>query len=187
MNNVIDDLGMLKKDEGCCIEQVANFCKKRKVTYYALAFEHKLLKTKKYDVSKNQNGLPRLMFICANNHLYPITDEEHRHTIFKTSSEIGGGIRTHKTQQRFEHIMSNWTKSQIYVLVNGMSFHGLLEHVKTQKEEALRTHFKHTLYYKEDGDYIGACLIDSDGVSIKMGVYRIIVTQRGLCNDIILQ
>ena len=28
IKNVIDDLGMLKEDEGCCIAQVADFCKK---------------------------------------------------------------------------------------------------------------------------------------------------------------
>ena len=83
MNNVIDDLGMLKEDEGCCIQRFATFCRKENVTYYALDLKHKLFKTNKNDVSKNQNGLPRLVFICANNHLYPITDEEHRQTIFK--------------------------------------------------------------------------------------------------------
>ena len=81
--------------------------------------------------------------------------------------------------------MNNGTESQIYVLGNDMSCYGLLEHVKTHKEEALRAHFKHTLDYEEDEDYIGARLIDSDGVSDKIGVYRIIVTQRGLCNDIV--
>ena len=30
MNNAIDDLGVLKEDEGCCIAQVADFCKQRK-------------------------------------------------------------------------------------------------------------------------------------------------------------
>ena len=30
MKNVIDDLGTLKEDEGCCIAQVADFCKKTK-------------------------------------------------------------------------------------------------------------------------------------------------------------
>ena len=30
LKNVIDDLGMLKEDEGCCIAQVADFCKKKK-------------------------------------------------------------------------------------------------------------------------------------------------------------
>ena len=157
---------------------------KRKVIYYALDFKHKHVETNKEDVSKKQNGLPRLVFICANNHLYPIADEKHRETIFKTSSKVGGGIRTYKTQQRFEHKMNNGTKSQIYVLCNDMSFYSLLEHVKTHKEEALRAYFKHTLDYEEDEDYICACLVDSDGVSNKVGVYRIIVTQRGLCNDI---
>ena len=80
--------------------------------------------------------------------------------------------------------MNNGTKSQIYVLCNDVSFGGLLEHVKAQQEEASRAHFKYTLDYEEDEDYIGACLIDSDGVSDKIGVCRIIVTQRGLCNDI---
>ena len=30
MNNAIDDLGMPKENEGCCIEQIANFCRKKK-------------------------------------------------------------------------------------------------------------------------------------------------------------
>ena len=30
MKNVIDDLGMLEEDEGCCIEQVANCCNKER-------------------------------------------------------------------------------------------------------------------------------------------------------------
>ena len=79
--------------------------------------------------------------------------------------------------------MNNGTKAQIYVLGNDMSFYGLLEHVKTQ-EEALRAHFEDTLDYEECEDYIDACLIDSDGVSDKIGAYRIIVTQRGVCNNI---
>ncbi len=33
MKNVIDDLGMLKEDEGCCIAQVADFWKKEKYHY----------------------------------------------------------------------------------------------------------------------------------------------------------
>ena len=73
MKNVIDDLGMAREDEGCCIAQIANLCNKRKVIYYALDFKHKLFET-----NKDTNDLPRLIFICANNHLYPITDEETR-------------------------------------------------------------------------------------------------------------
>ena len=59
-----------------------------------------------------------------------------------------------------------------------MCHYGLLEHVKTQKGEALRAHFKDTLDYEYCDNYIGACLIDSDGISDKIGVYRIIVAQR---------
>ena len=32
LKHVIDDLGMLEKDEGCCIAQVADFCNKHKIT-----------------------------------------------------------------------------------------------------------------------------------------------------------
>ena len=31
MKNVIDDLGMVREDEGCCIAQIANLCKKEKL------------------------------------------------------------------------------------------------------------------------------------------------------------
>ena len=74
MKAVINDLGMVREDEGCCIAQIANLCNKRKVTYYALDFKHKLFETNKEPTPSND--LPRLFFICANNHLYPITDEE---------------------------------------------------------------------------------------------------------------
>ena len=33
MKNVIDDLGMVREDEGCCIAQIANLCNKIKVIY----------------------------------------------------------------------------------------------------------------------------------------------------------
>ena len=46
MKNVIDDLGVVREDEGCCITQIANLCNKRKVIYYALDFKHKLFETK---------------------------------------------------------------------------------------------------------------------------------------------
>ena len=47
--------------------------------------------------------LPRLVFMINDNHLYPITDETTRETIFKTSSIIGGGIKKHKVQQKIEN------------------------------------------------------------------------------------
>ena len=90
MKNVIGDVGMVREGEGCCIPQIANLCNKRKVIYYALDFKHKLFETNKDTTPRND--LPRLIFICANNHLYPMTDEGKRETIFKTCSKVGGSI-----------------------------------------------------------------------------------------------
>ena len=67
MNNVIDDLGMQAEDEGCRIPQIADLCQKRTVIHYAMGFKHKLFETNK-DITP-ANNLPRLVFICANNHL----------------------------------------------------------------------------------------------------------------------
>ena len=43
---------------------------------------------------KNNRHFKPLVFLCANNHLYPIENDEHRQTIFKKyASSIGGGIK----------------------------------------------------------------------------------------------
>ena len=81
MKNVLDDLGVFKEDEGCCIAQVDDFCKKRKVNFYALYYKHKLFETSKDEMPNN--NLPRLVFKCANHHMYPVIDEERRETILK--------------------------------------------------------------------------------------------------------
>ena len=83
VTNVIDDLGMQAEDEGCCISQIADSC--QKITHYATDFKHKLFETNK-DTTPASN-LPRLIFICANNHLYPITDAEQRETLFNSCSK----------------------------------------------------------------------------------------------------
>ena len=109
MKHVIDDLGMEREYEGCCIARIANLCNKRKVIYYAMDFKHILFETNKDTTPRND--LPRLIFICANNHLYPIADEEERDTIFKTYSKTGGSInKNYKTQQQFEHKVRNGTE-----------------------------------------------------------------------------
>ena len=104
---------MVREDEGCCIAQIAKLCNERTAMYYALDFKHKLFETNKDNTPRND--LPRLIFICANNHLYTITDEGKRETISKTCSKVGGSIKTYRTQQEFEHKLSNGTEEQIYV------------------------------------------------------------------------
>ena len=52
---------------------------------------------------KNHNSnLPRLVFMCANNHLYPIEDHDERETIFKTYANVGGRIKSKKNQLKDE-------------------------------------------------------------------------------------
>ena len=83
-------------DEGCSINQIADFCNKRKVIHYALDYRYKLFETNKDKGFTKINSLPELVFMSANNHLYPITDKEERETIFKRSSICGGGIKKFK-------------------------------------------------------------------------------------------
>lgn len=110
MNNVVDDLGMLKEDEGCCIAQVADFCKKEQYID-ALYYKQKLLETNKDEIPNN--NLPRLVFMCAKHHMYPVIDEERRETMFKTSSTIGSKLNKYRAQQEFEHKMNDGTENQI--------------------------------------------------------------------------
>lgn len=128
IQDVLDNLGMTNSGEGCCIEQIAKLCSKRTITCFALNYRYKWFETNK-DM-KYYNNLPKLVFVCANNHLCPITDKEKRETIFKTCSTIGGGIKKYKTQQAFEHKINSGTKSHIFVHTEDMSFYGSLEHVK---------------------------------------------------------
>ena len=64
------------------------------------------------------DNLPRLVFMCANNHMYPVIDEEHRETIFKTSSTIGDKINKYRAQQKIEHKIKYGTEHHIYIHLN---------------------------------------------------------------------
>ena len=78
--------------EGCSIEQIANFCNRYKITYYVMNFRYKLFETNSNP--KNNRHHKTLVFLCANNHLYPVEKEEDRQTIFKKfASSIRGGIK----------------------------------------------------------------------------------------------
>ena len=96
------------------------------------------------------------MFVCANNHLYPIDDPEKRETIFKTCYVIGGELNKYKTQQRFENMKVEYNETlQNYVLLPDMSFYALFAKVEND------------WYHDED-----------------CSNFRIIVTTPGLCNTI---
>ena len=72
--------------------------------------------------------------MCAENHLYPIEDEDARVSIFKTCSNIGGQINKYKTPQHFENDtlkLNSTTKTFIHV--EDMNCYALYEHVRSQK------------------------------------------------------
>ena len=132
MDKILKELNMNTIDEGCSITQIANFCNIHKITYYVLNYKYKLFETNN-NVGYHSN-LPRLVFMCANNHLYPI-DDEKRETIFKTCSVVGGGIKKYKTQQAFEHKIIKTSEQHIYIHHESMSFYGLLERARQARME----------------------------------------------------
>jgi hypothetical protein len=81
--------------------------------------------------------------MCAENHLYPIEDEDARASIFKTCSNIGGGLKEYKTQQHFENKtlkLNSTTKTFIHV--EYINFYALYEHVMSQKESYTNCTFR---------------------------------------------
>ena len=92
MAKLLEILGMQNLYEGCSIEQIANFCSRYKITYYVMNSMYKLFETSSNP--KNNSHHKSLVFLCANNHLYPIEKQEDRQTMFKKfASPIGGGIK----------------------------------------------------------------------------------------------
>ena len=129
MDKILQELNMNTIDEGCSIAQIAIFCDIHKITYYALDFKYKLFETNNH--KGYRSDLPRLIFICANNHLYPIDDPKKRETIFKTCSVIGGKLNKYKSQQKFENVKLRYNERlKNYVLLPDMSFYSLLAKVK---------------------------------------------------------
>ena len=110
MPKLLELLGMTDLYEGCTIEQIANFCNRYKVTYYVMKFRYKLFETNSNP--KNNRHHKPLVFLCANNHLYPVEKEEDRQTIFKKyASSIGGGI---KNMNIIKKKLKNMKKRQVY-------------------------------------------------------------------------
>jgi len=92
MVKLLIELNMTNIADGCCINQIAAFCDIHRITYYALDYKYKTYATNAGKFLHNK--LPKLVFMCANNHLYPITDETDKATIFKTYNiSINGGMK----------------------------------------------------------------------------------------------
>ena len=132
IEKIVEELGMKSIDDGCSTEQIRGFCNNHKITYYALDYKYKLFDTNN-DMNYNSN-LPRLVYMCATNHLFPIRDEAAREFIFKSCSNLGGGMKKYKTQQKNENInlqISKYTRT--YVYTDGMNFYALFQKVQQLK------------------------------------------------------
>ena len=101
-----------------------------------------------------------MVFVSANNHLYPINDHEKRETIFKTCSVIGGKLTKYKVQQQFENNKLHYNEIlKNYVLLPDLSFYGLFARVQNDKyNDANPCHYRivvttpgqcNTIFYDE--------------------------------------
>jgi len=159
LEKIVEQLGMASITDGCTTEQIIKFCEIHKITYYALDYRYKLFTTNNH--INYHNSLPRLVFMCAGNHLYPIENRDAREKIFRSYSNIGGGIKKYKTQQHFENNKLHFSEThKTMVLEEGMNFYALLEHVKAMGEtkEYCNVNFKivltlngvcHDIFYTE--------------------------------------
>ena len=135
MDKLLIELNMTNIDDGCCISQIAEFCEIHRITYYALDYKYKTYATNTGKFLHNK--LPKLVFMCANNHLYPITDESDRATIFNTSMlSIGGGMKKSMKSPFIELITNEPTPYNVEtfqythnVLYEDMCIRGLIKQV----------------------------------------------------------
>ena len=121
-------------DEGCSCSQVIHFCNLHKIVYYILDFRYKLFESNNH--MKYRTDLPRLVFMCANGHMYPIEDHDKRESIFRTFSFVGGGMKKLKATQvkdggTINDSQASKTNAEtVHVHYSDMAFYGLLEHVQ---------------------------------------------------------
>ena len=134
IEKIVEELGMKSIDDGCNTEQIRKFCNNHKITYYALDYRYKLFDTNN-DMNYHSN-LPRLVYMCATNHLFPIPDETARECIFKSCSNVGGGMKKYKTQQKFENTVLQISKyTRTYVHTEYMDFYALFQRVQQLKHD----------------------------------------------------
>ena len=131
---ILQELKMESVTDGCSVQQLAGFCDEHKVTYYVLNYKYKLFETNNHMHFKGSN-LPRLVFMCANSHLYPIEDPEERETIFKTYANVGGGMKSKKNQVKDEEgKVEKYEPETIYECMEGMNFYARIDAVSSRKD-----------------------------------------------------
>ncbi len=107
IKDILPDLNMDRVNAGCSLNQLIRFCQLRKVVYYAFDYKYKLIETNNQDNEISKSNLPRAVFICANNHLYPITNKEKQTSIFRTYQSIGNSMRKFRKIQFVDDVEFN--------------------------------------------------------------------------------
>ncbi len=60
-------------------------------------YRYEIIQTNIYE--KYYSNLPKLVFVYANNHLYPVIDQKQRESIFKTRAIVGNGNKKYKIKK----------------------------------------------------------------------------------------
>ncbi len=82
------------------------------------------------------------VFICANNHLYPITNKEKQTSIFRTCQSIGNNMRKFRKIQFVDDVEFNRDELQIAV---SNSYLNVLDYIKTYHNSV----YKHKIIITE--------------------------------------
>ena len=195
MNKLLNELSMSSIDEGCSCSQVIHFCNLHKIVYYILDFRYKLFESNNH--MKYRTDLPRLVFMCANGHMYPIEDHDKRESIFRTFSFVGGGMKKLKATQvkdggTINDSQASKTNAEtVHVHYSDMAFYGLLEHVQTMSGNrqivVTEPGLCNTVFYDEirNGNiHNGKVKMDKNGQVTQFRLNGILIDENPYYNDI---
>lgn len=122
-NNLAEYFGANTLTDGLSINELEKFCRDYKITLLAL---DKNEKTIIYKPVENRN-LPALIFIVANNHIYPILDKSKRLTLTRKSD---GSSKTPFTSENIVDSKDGSDRNLIHTYIKGNE----LSYVKAEKE-----------------------------------------------------
>ena len=170
-------------------------CNLHKIVYYILDFSYKLFESNNH--MKYRTDLPRLVFMCANGHMYPVEDDDKRASIFKTFSFVGGGMERLKATQVKDKGVINDSKASktnaetVHVHHRDMAFYGLLEHVQTisgnRRIVLTEPGLCNTVFYEEirkGNIHNGKVKIDKSGQVTQFRLNGILIDENPRYNDI---
>ena len=81
INRFMSEIGMITIDEGVSLNQLIPLYIKYRIGFHVVDFKYHIASSyHEYNYQPNTNYL-RLFYMIENNHLYPITNKEHQHSL----------------------------------------------------------------------------------------------------------